>query len=121
MSDIEIGNVYEMNKQLSNKEKILDPIMLNKKVSKVTNLICNNKYLMLLCHDQRDYTIFHICNHSAEKLSKELKETLLNRGQIVSIDRTEDSQAWEIWIRTNDNEDFCYYLFDYTSGIVEVK
>lgn len=130
MSNIAIGSVYEINQQLSSKEKILDPIICNQKLIDVAQDMCdrNMEYLMLLCNDLHDYTVFNIHstnNASTQKaLARELLATLNNRGNIVSIDRESDGAAWEIWIRTENSEakkDFCYYLFDYTFGVVEVE
>lgn len=119
MSEVSFGNVYQMNKELSQKEKLLDPIILNQKLAEVARSTYKCQYLMLLCHEKRDYTIFNQKEiKSSLSLVDDLRETLQNRGQIVSIDKTKDG-AWEIWIR--DYEDYCYYLFDYTAAVIEVN
>ena len=50
---------------------------------------------------------------------KELIPTLTNRGQVLSIDKQNDGN-YEIWIKDfNTKENFVYYLFDYTFGIIK--
>ena len=45
--------------------------------------------------------------------------TLVNRGQVLSIDKQEDGN-YEIWIRDpKTKENFVYYLFDYSYGIIK--
>jgi len=121
MSEISFGNLYEMNKKLSEHDTLLDPIILNKKLKEVANSLKNYDYLLLLCHDKRDYTVFNLKKMTEiNNFIDDLRETLQNRGRIVSIDKDNiNENTWEIWIR--DHEDYCYYLFDYTNAVIEVK
>jgi len=121
MNEMTLGTVYDFNKELSKREKPLDMLEINSKVSAISADLIQYKYVMLLCHELRDYTLFNLVfsKHDETVFKKELLETLLNRGQIVSMDRTGDDLAWEIWIR-QDDDDFCYYLFNYNDGVVEV-
>ena len=119
--EIDTGlSMYEINKNLMKEDKPLDPIMINKVVKSTADGILSSfkKYWMLLCRERNDYTVFII--NSSNNLENELKETLLNRGQLLSIDLQEDGN-FEIWIRDPETEEnFVYYLFDYTFGIIEV-
>ena len=111
--------LYDMNKQLIAKEPPFDSILLNKKVKNmVTDIIERKKqYWMLLCNERKDYTVF--IPLTLEGTVKELIETLLNRGEIISIEKQEDNN-YEIWIRDPDTqENFVYYFFDYTFGIIK--
>lgn len=78
-------------------------------------------YAMLLCHERRDYTIFHLYEKENENppaiAAKELILCLLDRGKVLSIDENED-KAWEIWLRIN-NQPYCYYLFKYDEAVIE--
>lgn len=121
MSEINMGNLYDFNKNAYSKVKPFDPIELNTKINEVEKDLYDDKYWMLLCHERRDYTIF--VNNSIKKgnFAKELKETLLNRGYVLDIEKQEDN-SFEIWIRDFDtDENFAYYLFEYSNGIVEVN
>ena len=112
--------MYEINKNLMKEDKPLDPIAINIAVKKAADgvLASFKKYWMLLCRERNDYTVFIV--NGSNNLEKELKETLLNRGYLLSIDKQEDGN-FEIWIRDSiTEENFVYYLFDYTFGIVEV-
>lgn len=78
---------------------------------------------MLLCHEQRDYTLFNFIDYKGEDTdiicADELIECLLNRGKIKGIDITKDNNAIEIWISI-DKEAFAYYFFPYDSGVIEI-
>lgn len=120
MSEINMGNLYDFNKSAYSKVKPFDPIELNVKMNEIEQDLYDNKYLMLLCHERRDYTIFVNITTKKGKFAKELKETLLNRGYVLDIEKQEDG-SFEIWVRDFDTEEnFAYYLFEYGNGVVEV-
>jgi len=118
--NIDLGiTLYDMNKQLMSKEKPLDPIEFASLIKRITKEMFNSdaKYWMLLSNERKDYTVFHLI--TPEGIINELKITLNNRGEILSIDEQE-SGAFEIWIRDSyTKECFVYYLFDYTFGMIE--
>lgn len=111
--------LYDMAKQLVENEKDMDPILLNQKLLEMAHELTEYNYLMLLCHERRDYTLFNILSDDKKKLAKEIAETLYNRGHVLVIDKQPDG-AWEIWIRVN-NENFAYYLFNYSEGVIEIE
>lgn len=119
--EIDTGlSMYEINKNLMKEEKPLDPIAINIAIKKAADGILSSfkKYWMLLCRERNDYTVFIITG--SNKLEDELKETILNRGKLLDISQQEDGN-FEIWIRDPETEEnFVYYLFDYTFGIIEV-
>ena len=114
-------SLYEYSKQVVANEVPMDPILFNKKMIEVSMDMVEHTYMMLLCHDRRDYTIFHIANADKKIAAKEISETLLNRGKILLVDKQKDG-SWEIWIRDSlTDENFAYYLFPYDDGVVEVE
>ena len=119
--EIDTGlSMYDINKNLMAQEKPLDPIATNRAVKDAADgvLASFKRYWMLLCRERNDYTVFII--NSSKNLECELKETLLNRGQLLDIEKQEDGN-FEIWIRDPETkENFVYYLFDYSFGIIEV-
>lgn len=119
MSEVSLGSVYDINKNLMSKENKLSLPALENKLKKVKEYFINgNKYYMLLCHERRDYTVFNLLDAlSPTKAVKELKECLLNRGNVLSIEKVEG--AFEIWLKIDD-EAFCYYLFPYDNAVIEV-
>ncbi len=125
-SEITLGTAYDINKDLVQKyEKTLTDEELQQKKELIAQYILEVKqfYFMLLCHEQRDYTLFNLNNESDHekglKTATELIECLNNRGQIKGIDKTKDNMAIEIWI-SNENESFAYYFFGYDEGVIEI-
>ena len=113
-------SLYEYSKQVVANEVPMDPILFNKKMIEVSMGMVEHTYMMLLCHERRDYTIFHIANTDNKIAAKEISETLYNRGKILLVDKQKDG-SWEIWIRDSlTDENFAYYLFPYDNGVVEV-
>lgn len=110
--------LYDLNKQIYAKEKPLDPIAFNVKISDMVNdLFKKQPYWMLLCRERNDYTVFIMLTDKGT--IKELTETLNNRGQVMDIDKLEDGN-YEIWIRDIDTQEvFVYYFFDYKYGIIQ--
>ena len=113
-------NLYEMNKQLISKEKKLGPnarkdILLRSRLWFRDSI---KRYAMLLCHEKRDYTVFSV-NDSPAQAALILLECIDNRGELISFEHTTDgTDAFEIWIRI-DEEDYCYYLFNYDAAVIE--
>lgn len=128
MAEINLGTLYDFNKEIMKNEKPLDPIMFNTRTQEVAECMWEDmedlgtQYWMLLCHDRRDYTLFNILGAvDADPIVRELRPTLLNRGQILSIEKQIDG-AWEIWIKDSETEDvFAYYLFQYDNGVIEIN
>ena len=117
-------NLYALNQQLISG---LDPLTeneLNNEISEIASWFSSRKvmYYMLLCHERRDYTLFHFNDYSKEcyKGSQEVFETLLNRGTIMSIQYEQNNEAFSIWIKNEEEGVNVYYLFPYDAGVVEI-
>ena len=124
-SKMTLGTLYDFNKQLMSQAKELRRIDFKDSLNEIKDFIKekDNKYFMLLCKERSDYTVFVLFkneNSDRQIFKKELSECLINRGQILSIERTKDKQAYEIWIKI-DEEAFVYYLFPYDLGVIKVK
>ena len=127
MAELNLGTLYDFNKEAMKNEKPLDPIQFNTLTKDVaTDMLANCDddlhYWMLLCHERRDYTVFNIIAYSDVKdIEVELRPTLSNRGTIISIEKQPDG-AWEIWVRDIETEEnFVYYFFPYDNGVIEVN
>lgn len=127
-SEVTLGNLYDMNKQLMAQEPVLDPEIQHEKTKAITEWMYDNneKYIMLLCHDCRDYTLFNLDQYSMyTKIPKQncieatvdLIECLTNRGDILAMELQADN-VWELWIR-NTEGCFAYYLFPYSTAVLE--
>jgi hypothetical protein len=113
---------YEVNQQLKSYERTLDPVELVDKIHAIGEELFKNcpDYLMLLCNDRRDYTIFHLHHknkNAIKKFENDLKICLNNRGTTLTIEQV-DPVSWEIWVREEDKTNFCYYLFDYSGAVL---
>lgn len=123
MAEVDLGlNLYEFNKQAMSQLPPLDPIEFNKKTSALVKDIYSRTkedkyYWMLLNNERRDYTVF--IPLTEEGTLEELRPTLQNRGQVLDITKQPDDN-YEIWIRDPASEEnFVYYLFDYTFGVIK--
>lgn len=127
MSDISLGTLYDVNKNLVLKNEIeLTDGVLNSKKEIITNFMrqMNNAYYMLLCNEKKDYTVFKMNDKDNDDSIREIvsilvDECLKNRGEIRGIDLTKDKDAIEIWLIIED-EAYCYYFFPYDAAIIEV-
>lgn len=118
MSDISLGTVYEINKELMKNEKPLDYFETQRKIKEVAEYMFEKaSYFMLLSNENKDYTVFDCRSTSSlDSIIRDLKDCLGNRGTIYSID-IYGANDYEIWIKIDD-EFFVYYLFDYSWGVI---
>ena len=124
------ANLYDMNKQLvEHYESKMSKKTLEKIINKIVipyfeESLQNHKYFMLLCHDARDHTVFNILesdDSSKNIIATELKDCFTARGDIYSIELTQQEDALEIWIKSfSDSKMYCYYLFPYDFGVIEI-
>lgn len=124
MAELNLGTLYEFNKEVMKNEKPLDPIQFNAQTKEACVEMQEREvqYWMLLCHERRDYTIFNIIAcEDVKDIECEFRPTLQNRGIVLSIEKQPD-ESWEIWIRDIETEEnFVYYLFPYDNGVIEVN
>ena len=119
MAEVTLGNLYDFNKQAMSSIDPLDTIAFNIATQSMVHDIANRdtKFWMLLSNERKDYTLFIILTEDGTL--NELRPTLCARGDVLSIDKQEDNN-YEIWIRDPETkENFIYYLFDYTFGVIE--
>lgn len=117
--NIEIGNLYDLNKDVMKK---LPPLTSQEIEDKQNDLWQyfdrnSNTYYMLLCNEQKDYTVFRYVS-SAKGVAKEVIECLKNRGKILAVDYIEETGAYECWI---ERSGLCYMyaLFPYDAAVIE--
>lgn len=127
MAQLNMGTLYDANKQLMSNEKQFPPLnhlelaAAQKKIEDFFNWQCDC-YGMLYCREKGDITIFHMYesqNPNPPALAaKECLGCCTDRGDIISIEEQPDKN-FEIWIRI-DGEPFVYYLFPYDNAVIEV-
>lgn len=123
-TEVSLGTLYEVNKQLIQNEKELSSTELEK-IKKELELWFNwylDGYAMLLCRERYDFTVFHLYQKANPNppaiAANELIELLKERGKILSIEKDIENNVWEIWLNI-DNEVFAYYLFNCEAMVIE--
>ena len=77
-------------------------------------------HYMLLCNELRNYTVFEVCDEYEEKAEDIVLEILQNIGVIQQINKAENENAIECWIK-NQNGVFMFMLFDYDWGFITCR
>lgn len=80
--------------------------------------VAKDQYLMLLSKESGYYTIFNSIHKNIDKFIEELHLTLDYLGDIKSAELFPD--RIEFWIQREDTV-YCYILFDYTGGVIEIE
>lgn len=114
--------LYDINKSafaqmpiLSTEEEIDEVI---DKINNFHNKLNGSNY-MLLCKELSYFTVFEKQFLSVNSLGYELINCLQsNDYSILSADLSEQGNL-EIWIRTNDNENYCMLLFECSDFIIK--
>lgn len=128
--ELQISNfsTYEANKMLiAQNEKPISKLKLNTTIGDMAvrfrKWVWDNKckYFMLLCKDRSDYTLFNIVDHNfdIEEIKEALKDCFVNRGDVYDIHYEKNTDAYEIWLKIED-EFYVYYLFPYDVGVIEI-
>lgn len=139
MGNIEMTN-YDLNKQAYAQISPMDKEELQKALLNIGDWFSycfKSEYFMLLCRERNDYTTIHINNFQFDKAIQEVKEILESRGEIVDIQFTHGSNAWECWVRERRTEAidelektttykwtpqvWMFMLFDAQDFVVEVE
>lgn len=128
MTEISMGTLYDANKDIMSKQ---EPISLREWSDKSKALVefckdTQNQYYMLLNRETYNFTLFNFGsknNHGSLNTKKliydELKICLQNRGDVLSIELTQQKDAYEIWIRDDEQNILVYYFFPYDIGVIE--
>lgn len=127
-TEIALGNLYELNKQIMMQTPALETNEINTAISHLEDWFKDKpteRYYMLLCHERRDYTLFNLDKTAQWKTiplenikdaAVDVMECLMNRGEVMSVE-LESTGAFEFWVR--DNECYAYYLFPYSAAVLE--
>lgn len=133
------ATLYDLNKQIINQTEnpmtdedlydaldyIVAPFFKKNIEQRINKEDFDNCYFMLLCKEDNNYTLFNVRNyldfHEPILIAcDELRICLKNRGEVYSIENTEDNYAIEIWLKDADKGMLCYYLFPYNEGVIEI-
>lgn len=121
-----LGTVYDFNKQILIQQEPLTEEKLNDAKIKLETWFnwAIDGYAMLLCRERYDFTVFHLYENQnpypPAVAASELIDVLKNRGQILSIEKDNETMnnAWEIWLKIED-EAFAYYLFRCDDWVIQ--
>jgi hypothetical protein len=117
MADVDMGlNVYEFNKNIM---KQLPPIedlnCVKETLMKYIEVTPAEQYLMMLCREKNDYTLFNLNNMwVTEQFAEDVLECIANRGlSIVNCEIIDNNVAMELWVKEpGQMEDAdLYYIF----------
>lgn len=121
---VSMGNLYEMNKSILAKANPLKKHEIKDGIRQIAKAYTDAKYYMLLCRELYDFTIFNLNDNdlSDNKTTfiTDLYECLTNRGEVLSIEKDTTGEAFEIWIKTEEDL-YAYYFFPYDLGVIEVE
>ena len=132
-SEVALGNLYDVNKRLMANEEPLTENAINERIIALRDWLVtteekiHSKYYMLLCHEARDYTLFNLDKTGRHTTLPETNylsaaadviDCLCNRGTLIAVDYQTDSDAWELWIKT-DSGCYAFYLFPYGQAVLE--
>ena len=117
MADVDMGlNVYEFNKNIMKQLPVIEDLKgVRETLIKYIHETPAKQYLMMLCREQNDYTLFNLNNNRFNnQFDQDVIECMENRGfGIVSAEIIDDGVAMEIWVKEPgqmENADL-YYLF----------
>ena len=128
MSDkqtIEVGTLYDLNKQIIAQLPPHDEHQMQLNYEIIGDWFSvprHPDYFMLMCKELSDFTLLHLHDFNFAKAVQELKEILAERGEVHSIQYIHGEDVFEIWIKnTKTNEYFMYMLFNANWMVVEVE
>ena len=125
MADVDMGlNVYEFNKNIMKQLPVIEDLKgVRETLIKYIQETPAKQYLMMLCREQNDYTLFNFNNNRFNnQFDQDVIECMENRGfGIVNAEIIDDGMAMEIWVKEPgqmENADL-YYLFPADQMVIE--
>lgn len=127
--DISMGTTYSLNQEAYNMVFPYNDEDITNHLKEISEWLytkrCN--YAMLLCNERHDYTVFNYFEKSKNTYNhgtmSDLRDCLKNRGKVLDVRYLEDQDAWEIWIRFSDGDEYqnhMFMFFDCESFVIEV-
>lgn len=115
--DLATNSLYELNKQAYNTVMPLNRADTKEHLQYLYEWLKEQScdYAMLLCHERRDYTIFKYTDRLDKTYYngtlKDLYECIYNRGKLLDIRYLQDQDAWEIWVRIKEEDEYTNYMY----------
>lgn len=114
---------YDLNKMLyADKAPLADEALAEglKRVSEYAKA-AKQQYYMLLCKDINYYTLFKVdnTNSSNNPIEAEVLACIEDLGEVLDI--VNMLNYVELWFKDNESNVYCALLFNYDSGVIEVR
>ena len=126
MADVDMGlNVYEFNKNIMKQLPVMenDGIQTVKKSLQEYLVSSETKYLMMLCKERSDYTLFNFDKiRNSSLFADDVIECMENRGLgIINFEIIEDGIVIELWVKEPGQmeEAYLYYIFPADEMVIE--
>ena len=117
-------SIYDLNKAVIAQLPTLNDDALHECMVEINEWRCdtNNQYYMLYGREISYFTLAHVSDgQNTFSLGDVVLECLNSIGEIKSIDKVPDGNAFEIWVHyAAEDLMTCLYLFPYDSGVVEI-
>lgn len=114
-------SLYEMNKNIIMQLPTFSENDINAAKILIKEFVGNKKYFLHLCRDINYYTLY-VQNSGNANLADELINCLKDLGDIKSIEKTEYTNALEIWhVDPTSEEAYVSYFFNYDEGVIECR
>lgn len=116
--------LYDVNKQAYAQLPDLTHVELvpicNSFVEHVNKRFAETRFMMMLCHDTRDYTLFHMPSKAkASEMLNEIFGIFKKRGYSLKGIETRNDDNVEFWVQDNKSKEcYMYLLFDYNWGVI---
>lgn len=121
MAEIEIGSLYDINKQIIGQDKILDQYELQRKVDELADIMIDSKYFALICNERHYYTVFNCKEASTSNISRNVYDILTSLGDVCDIIPSSSNElTFEVWIKDYmTNEVNMYFMTNWDEGVIE--
>ena len=125
MADVDMGlNVYEFNKNIIKQLPVIEDLQSIREILiKYIHETPAKRYLMMLCREQNDYTLFNFNNNRFNnQFDQDLIECIENRGfGFVNAEIIDNGIAMEIWVKEPGQMETAnlYYLFPADAMVIE--
>lgn len=124
MQEVNTGlSAYDFNKNIMKQWPVIEDL------ASVETIIWNywenapfDSYLMLLCREKHDYTLFDFNGNNASNFVNDIFECFANRGVgIVNVEIIDEGAAMEIWVKAPGQMETAdlYYLFPADQMVIE--
>lgn len=113
-------SLYEIDKLMYSQQKkpMLTPAEQFIVYNKISKWFEDKRYVMVLCRERNDYTVFNFINKDYKHAARDLQECLNNRGLVIDLQFHEEFDAWELWVKIEGNV-YMFRMFECEDFIIE--